>query len=536
MPSSKSSSALPGKKQNGKTVQLQKPTKQALSTELVGNSDDDSDGAERSTAPKLSIATKKPNLVSTKTVSTKAPISTAIVSKKERAPGPESGEDAPSGSGSESEGKSQDTDGGTSGRIPSSQEDNPLPVRPQQKAAQLSRPTVSRETPKSGKVSVKHMNHIKTRKYGKDEGDSEEDSKSVSDSSGSGSESESGSSDQTSLQSPRKKSPTRRPAREQTTQPYKPPPGFEPASISVHPSSKLSEIFAPSNLTGKQIWHITAPASVPLASIKEIRGKSIENGTSVLTHNGANYGLLPDADGEQAGDYALLLPTAQSNDYSSSKRSINQTLHLQKFVSLPSHAAPPTVPRPDATAAPVSYKEKSRPQPQGLKMRYHPFGASDESESESMLTESVPAAPQFQVPNSVNESSPQRKRKRSESSTVEQGIDATPARPKKRGRKAPQESAQLEPATDLPVTISALPADITKEAATIMPEEVVEGNPGTKESSSKKKRKADRQKQREMEEESATITQKASGHVETKEERAKRKQEKKKRRQAAHDT
>lgn len=567
MGTSKLPPALPAWKQKVKTVNRINPTKQALSTELVGDSDDDSDDEERPTVAKTVLVAKRPVLTHTKTISPRTPRSSAKASKKKKALTPELPRDALIGNASESGGESEDEDESESGRSLSSREKSPLPTKPKEVAT---RPPQAKPPPKvstaektmkksTGKESIESVPMANGKVHMK----GREDIQSSSDSSESGSESSSGSSDQTSLQSPRKRSPITRPVSEQTPQAYKPPAGFEPASVSFHPSSRISEMFAPSNLAGKHIWHITAPASVPLTSVKEVSTNNIANGASVLTYKGANYGLVSDSDAEQAGNRALLLPSIQSSDYKTSINPITKTLHLQQLMSLPSHAPSPSIPRPDPTNAPLSYKKTPRPQPQGLKMRYHPFGASDESEaqseSESLPAQHVAAAPQFRVSNPVSESSQRKKRKRSESASGEQNIGVAPANLKKKRQKASQESAGLdsditmddatqedapldnaslseingtqdekppngkeskearkrrrkekqrqEPPDGHPTIVSALPVDITKEAAMIMPEEVVETNlmmehtaPPPRESTEdrKKKRKVDRQKQREV--------------------------------------
>jgi len=67
---------------------------------------------------------------------------------------------------------------------------------------------------------------------------------------------------------------------------YKPPPGFETASIVAATSSDLADLFAPLYLQGKQLWHITVPSTVPIDSITEVAAESVQNGKSVLSHKG----------------------------------------------------------------------------------------------------------------------------------------------------------------------------------------------------------------------------------------------------------
>lgn len=562
---SSSSSARKQKVKTAKPVKPAKPAKAALSTELVGDSDDESDEEGRSTAPKKPLADKKPTPNLTKPPSTNVTGSSAKASRKPELPRPNPIRDLPNSSGSRERVENEDEDDSGSETGSPSRAERPTHVRPKQTAARSSQATPSLEPLIAGKAPKKPIaKELNPTKDGKGHSRSEGDSPSSSESSESGSESESGSSDQTSLQSPRKRSPIERSTPVQTPQPFEPPPGFAPASVSFHTSSRTSEIFAPSNLVGKQIWHITAPVSVPLTSVKEVSSDEIQSGASVLSYKGAHYGLVPDSDVEQASNRVLLLPSIQRNDYKQSPNSIIKTLHLQQLVSLPSHAVSLVRPPPSATT--VSYKKTPRPQPQGLRMRYHPFGASEDSGSEGPPPKSVNTAPEFRMPNPVEDSSQTKKRKRSESINGAQDVDISPAKLKRKKKKDSQENIHMNegtimyhaaqeepnsegtPQTDIntiapsekslnskenkatrrkrregkqrqeppdnpAASISALPADITKEAATIMPEEVVEGNPRMEHISppkdfveDRKKKKAERQKPREMQDQAATLS------------------------------
>lgn len=73
---------------------------------------------------------------------------------------------------------------------------------------------------------------------------------------------------------------------------YTPPPGFEPLKTNQGQRTKASELFSPSNLTGRQIWYITAPASVPISAIKKVSLKDAQGGKPALSHNGEEYGFV----------------------------------------------------------------------------------------------------------------------------------------------------------------------------------------------------------------------------------------------------
>jgi len=74
--------------------------------------------------------------------------------------------------------------------------------------------------------------------------------------------------------------------------PFKPPLGFELSSIDS-PSS-ASKLFKESHLEGKQIWYITAPASVSISAIEQISLQDIKKGKTILSHNSNDYAFVQD--------------------------------------------------------------------------------------------------------------------------------------------------------------------------------------------------------------------------------------------------
>lgn len=347
---------------------------------------------------------------------------------------------------------------------------------------------------------------------------SEEEGKSGSVSAGKHeSEDDSASSDKISIQSPRDCTPVQESAE---LLPYEPPPGFEPALISSHPSSRVSEILASSNLGGKQLWHIIVPSFVPVAVIKEVSAQSLQSGKPILSYKGADYGLVPKS-GVETSNRALLLPSSRRNDYQPSRLPILRTLHLQQLVQMPNRAhQAPSIPSPKAK--PQTHVKAIRQQPQGLKMRYHAFGTSDHSDSDIAATTAF-KVPEFRIPDvSVRPSN-----KRKLSNNVVDSTEVPPNKIKK--RKARHEinphtensamdidspmkgklKANIQSSVASPVDIRAvavngvessterkrhgkrhkdqdipigsqsiLPTDLIKEAETIMPEEVVNNGAG----------------------------------------------------------
>lgn len=131
--------------------------------------------------------------------------------------------------------------------------------------------------------------------------------------------------------------------------------------------SELTNAF--SDLNGKQIWHITAPAAVPFSSIKELALDAVATGETILTHKGVDYHIREDQIGSDRTKN-LLLPEKQGNIYRRHRMDVAQTFHLERIVSSPSQGLESQI---------EAMKKKTRPlpsQPKNLRMRYMPFGTS----------------------------------------------------------------------------------------------------------------------------------------------------------------
>ena len=371
----------------------------------------------------------------------------------------------------------------------------------------------------------------------------EEDSESDAGEDESGSESES--SDHTLRKGSSKESRIQNPVTyTQEKVVFKPPPGFVPASISVHPSSQAMNMFSPTNLAGKEIWHITTPSSVPISSIKEVSQQSIISRSSVLTYNGSEYGLIPDLGTEEA----LLLPSAEDNNYKSHSVATIRSLHLEQIVSLPHHVLSPAKSTTLSAPIPQAYKREPCAQPEGLKMRYHPFGIIDISDEE-LSSKDVPKIPQFRVPGAVD-ATPSDKRKRVLTDYGAQSPTVSSTKAKSKKAKVRQEATVNEhddvmsidtveqPASQKEDTSKAktngvsenhtlktaksqktkpkvtdmkpkplphqstasqslLPADIAEQAEIIMPEEVVTTGASTIEITASEEKKVKRKRRRE---------------------------------------
>ena len=405
MASKKVIPSAPGKEAKAKTSKPLKPAKAFRSAEFIEDSDEEATKVVRKKqTPKAEPPSKK---------STRPKVDTSITkpSKKRKSVSPSPEKEESTQSDTEEERSSHSDDGSENEESSSAQDGSPTPARPKETASRPATNSAAVEDsagksqlnkPKApGKGSVRRTPSPRTASPS----ESEEDSESSTGGDQSGSESES--SDQTSRKGPRKESPIRKPvACTQENTIFEPPPGFEPASIFVHPSSQAMNMFSPTNLARKEIWHITAPSSVPISSIKEVSQQSILSRSSILSYKGSNYGLIPNS----STDEALFLPSAEDNDYKSHNTATIQSFHLQEIVSLPYHVLSPAKFSNQSAPIPQAYKRTPREQPEGLKMRYHPFGVVDISDDD-LSSKDVPKVPQFRVPGAVD-ATPAEKRKR----------------------------------------------------------------------------------------------------------------------------
>ncbi|TAQ89876.1 hypothetical protein B7494_g1811 [Chlorociboria aeruginascens] len=152
-----------------------------------------------------------------------------------------------------------------------------------------------------------------------------------------------------------------------------PPAGFEQASIDETPAA--SHLFNELGLEGKQIWYITAPASISMTSIEQMSLQSAKEGKKAYSRNGKDYELVQDDAGDKT--YTKIMVPAQSNDgYQTRSKPIDRVLHLQQIVDLPSvyNADNGSVNSSISSRATIPAKKPVRPQPKGLKMRFHPIG------------------------------------------------------------------------------------------------------------------------------------------------------------------
>ncbi|RDW72299.1 DNA-directed RNA polymerase I subunit RPA34 [Aspergillus mulundensis] len=154
------------------------------------------------------------------------------------------------------------------------------------------------------------------------------------------------------------------------SQQYKPPFGFKSAKNQPVSSTTTSTL---SNLAGKQIFHITAPAFLPLSKIKEVSLAGALKGEPILKHGGKNFGIPADSLAHaQAGasGQTLFLYDAKAQTYHGTVTNV-PTYRIQEMIELPGGAELEEASLKSAKAL----EKPPRKQPKHLKMRFRPVGS-----------------------------------------------------------------------------------------------------------------------------------------------------------------
>ena len=193
------------------------------------------------------------------------------------------------------------------------------------------------------------------------------------------------------------------------------------APTALSPSSRLQDIFSPSYLEGKQLWHITIPASVAIETLTEVSLRSVRQEEAALSYKGVDYGFVEGIGFGQPEEKILVLGP-QTIRYRPIRTKFARTLRLQQVVHLsgrPSGSKGAQTGAQNEVNPQRTYKKLVRQQPEGLKMRYHPFGDTSGSKNRGVLNSATSSgsderrdrASQFRVPVSMDAMQQQRKRK-----------------------------------------------------------------------------------------------------------------------------
>ena len=201
----------------------------------------------------------------------------------------------------------------------------------------------------------------------------EEDSDAPSEGDNSADASESENSASSGIEQSASKTPPTIPAHSRRPIPaYQAPPDFEPAAISLGDAPSAERLFSTARLEGKELWHIVLPSFVPVSALKELPPQGILDESKFLSHDDSDYGLVPH---RESSARFLLIPSHADNLFTPVNTAFAKSLRLQQLVKVPSHSVNPEL---RASASELSKKKRNQ-QPEGLRMRYQPFGVPDSS-------------------------------------------------------------------------------------------------------------------------------------------------------------
>ncbi|KAF2239422.1 hypothetical protein EV356DRAFT_528021 [Viridothelium virens] len=162
---------------------------------------------------------------------------------------------------------------------------------------------------------------------------------------------------------------------------FQPPKGFEPVKPPKISSTPSLRPLSPSNLQGKQLWHITAPAKVPMSAIHEIAFDKAMNGQPVLNHKGTSYGVRLSNEPEFK-DVRLLVPSERGDSLKAVQSSMAETVHIHQLLEVADTSFTPKMELKGTGAASCMRLPRSKPPPKqrkGLKMGYMPSAVAGTS-------------------------------------------------------------------------------------------------------------------------------------------------------------
>ncbi|RMZ74981.1 hypothetical protein DV737_g5560, partial [Chaetothyriales sp. CBS 132003] len=156
---------------------------------------------------------------------------------------------------------------------------------------------------------------------------------------------------------------------ESSSKSFLPPKGFKPLVLGASDLGTQS-LEMLSALDAKQVWHICAPASVDVASIKELDLEAVLRGEAILSEKGVSYSMqeMP------SDDSSLMLMSGTSGIYRPSTAKVARSFRLAVKAGSGTEASPAPG-RPTFVAQRTGQKRAARQQPEGLGMQYRPFGS-----------------------------------------------------------------------------------------------------------------------------------------------------------------
>lgn len=146
----------------------------------------------------------------------------------------------------------------------------------------------------------------------------------------------------------------------------------------------MAHLLDPASLEGKQIWLISAPASVPIADLKSIPVSNPKAGEVVLSNNGNDFAL---AHGNEAQKAYVLIPAQGGKKglkYKVAPVQPERHLQLEQVVQIPDALRQQeTASQKESVDAPINVHNVRPvvPQLEGLRTRWWPLGFEGEDET-----------------------------------------------------------------------------------------------------------------------------------------------------------
>ncbi|TQS37461.1 hypothetical protein Golomagni_02062 [Golovinomyces magnicellulatus] len=183
---------------------------------------------------------------------------------------------------------------------------------------------------------------------------------------------------------------------------FQPPKDYVPQKLQEN--STVSRLLCESNLKGKQIWYITVPSSLDITTLNSIPSTSIVSGEPVIRKDDDDYEFSSDP--SHCQNLKIIVPMASEEGYKIVPKPVSKVLHLQQSLNNTNHSE-----HEQGTLNSLikeSERKLKKPQPKGLRMRFHPFGCvarepvvigdSSSSESSPSDTESEDKVATFKYP------------------------------------------------------------------------------------------------------------------------------------------
>lgn len=227
-------------------------------------------------------------------------------------------------------------------------------------------------------------------------------------------------------------------------------------------ASDVAGFFEKAKMEGKQVWYITAPASLPVTVVQDltIQMDSAKKDLPVLTHNGDDYSLAFE-DPSASSSFRLLIPNKKGQEYSERKhlllgdscflritnhrlvdRPVDQLVHFTR-----SETFPPEGPGSMTTTQTISKTTRAaRPQPEGLRARYTPLGvpASKKALTPNASSEKNKSVANVAAQEAAAVSTPKSSSKKKRKHDGENGPEATPATKDSSKRASAEKSAKKQ--------------------------------------------------------------------------------------------